>query len=103
MLVNARVRNVLADGLLVSFLTFFNGTVDGFHLSQVLLMLLRAFAFLRTCRGGASADQLRSKGCVNPASCWTRQVCCSGIQEAALMPLMLLQTFPSALPLARYP
>lgn len=35
MLVNARVRNVLADGLLVSFLTYFNGTVDCFHLSQV--------------------------------------------------------------------
>lgn len=32
---NARVRNVLPDGLLVSFLTYFNGTIDCFHLSQV--------------------------------------------------------------------
>jgi len=35
MLVNAKVRNVLSDGLLVSFLTFFNGTIDCFHLTQV--------------------------------------------------------------------
>ena len=40
MLVNAKVRNVLSDGLLVSFLTFFNGTIDCFHLSQVLALLL---------------------------------------------------------------
>ena len=39
MLVSAKVRNVLSDGLLVSFLTFFNGTIDCFHLSQVLLLL----------------------------------------------------------------
>lgn len=31
-LVTARVRNVLSDGLLVSFLTFFSGTIDPFHL-----------------------------------------------------------------------
>ncbi|MEW5309979.1 MAG: hypothetical protein WDW38_001817 [Sanguina aurantia] len=31
-LVNARVRKVLNDGLMVSFLTFFHGTVDHFHL-----------------------------------------------------------------------
>lgn len=42
MLVNARVRNVLSDGLLVSFLTYFNGTVDCFHLGQVLLTFLHA-------------------------------------------------------------
>ena len=34
-LVNARIRNVLADGLLVSFLTYFNGSIDRFHLSHV--------------------------------------------------------------------
>ena len=34
-LVNARIRNVLPDGLLVSFLTYFNGSIDRFHLSQV--------------------------------------------------------------------
>ena len=38
MLVNAKVRHVLSDGLLVSFLTFFNGTIDCFHLSQVLAL-----------------------------------------------------------------
>ena len=32
---NAKVRHVLSDGLLVSFLTFFNGTIDCFHLHQV--------------------------------------------------------------------
>jgi len=31
-LVNARVRRVQGDGLLVTFLTFFHGTVDPFHL-----------------------------------------------------------------------
>ena len=31
-LVAARVRSVLSDGLLVSFLTFFSGTIDPFHL-----------------------------------------------------------------------
>ncbi|BDA47226.1 probable protein RRP5 homolog [Coccomyxa sp. Obi] len=36
MLVNARVRSVLSDGLLVSFLTYFNGTIDCFHLGQEL-------------------------------------------------------------------
>ena len=35
MAVNARVRSVLGDGLVLSFLTFFNGTVDCFHLQQV--------------------------------------------------------------------
>ncbi len=31
---NARVKAVLSDGLLVSFLTYFSGTVDPFHLGQ---------------------------------------------------------------------
>lgn len=35
MLVNVKVRHVLSDGLLVSFLTFFNGTIDCFHMHQV--------------------------------------------------------------------
>ena len=34
-LVNARVRHVLSDGLLVSFLTFFTGTIDPFHLGPI--------------------------------------------------------------------
>ena len=34
-LLNVRVQAVLSDGLAVSFLTFFNGTLDIFHLSQV--------------------------------------------------------------------
>lgn len=34
MLVTAKVRAVLADGLLVTFLTFFNGTIDQFHLAE---------------------------------------------------------------------
>ncbi len=34
-LVNARVKAVLSDGLLVTFLTYFTGTVDPFHLGQV--------------------------------------------------------------------
>lgn len=34
-LVNARVKAVLSDGLQVSFLTYFTGTVDPFHLGQV--------------------------------------------------------------------
>jgi hypothetical protein len=33
-LVNARVKAVLSDGLQVSFLTYFTGTVDPFHLGQ---------------------------------------------------------------------
>ena len=36
MLVNVNVRNVLSDGLLVSFLTFFTGTIDPFHLDRPL-------------------------------------------------------------------
>ncbi len=36
MLVNVNVRNVLSDGLLVSFLTFFTGTIDPFHLDRAL-------------------------------------------------------------------
>lgn len=35
MLVNAKVRNILSDGLLVSFLTYFTGTIDPFHLIAV--------------------------------------------------------------------
>ena len=34
-LVNARVRHILRDGLQLSFLTYFSGTVDIFHLAQV--------------------------------------------------------------------
>lgn len=33
-LVNAKVGKILSDGIIVSFLTFFNGTVDPFHLGQ---------------------------------------------------------------------
>eukprot|EP00890_Picochlorum_soloecismus_P005949 jgi/Picsp_1/6355/NSC_03704-R1_protein rrp5 homolog len=33
-LVSAKVRNVLSDGILVSFLTFFVGTIDPFHLGK---------------------------------------------------------------------
>lgn len=35
-LVNAKIRNVLSDGLIASFLTFFTGTVDPFHLGKAL-------------------------------------------------------------------
>lgn len=34
-LVDAQVTNVVSDGLVLSFLTFFSGTVDQFHLPQV--------------------------------------------------------------------
>ena len=34
-LVNVRVRSVLSDGLIVSFLTYFTGTVDPFHVTLV--------------------------------------------------------------------
>ena len=34
-LVNAQVQSVLAGGLVLSFLTFFTGTVDQYHLAQV--------------------------------------------------------------------
>lgn len=34
-LVEAQVTNVVSDGLVLSFLTFFSGTVDQFHLPQV--------------------------------------------------------------------
>lgn len=50
MLVNAKVRHVLSDGLLVSFLTFFNGTIDCFHLHQVGPRLT-APRLLRWCVG----------------------------------------------------
>ncbi len=33
-LVNVKVQNILSDGLLVSFLTFFTGTIDPFHLDK---------------------------------------------------------------------
>jgi rRNA biogenesis protein RRP5 len=33
-LVAARVRSILSDGLLVSFLTFFSGTIDPFHIAS---------------------------------------------------------------------
>ncbi|GAX80532.1 hypothetical protein CEUSTIGMA_g7970.t1 [Chlamydomonas eustigma] len=35
-LINAKVKEVLSDGLMLSFLTFFHGTVDPFHLSDPL-------------------------------------------------------------------
>lgn len=35
-LVSAKVRSVLPDGLLLSFLTYFTGTVDRFHLDEDL-------------------------------------------------------------------
>eukprot|EP00873_Tetraselmis_striata_P003989 jgi/Tetstr1/424253/TSEL_014822.t1 len=35
-LVQARITNVLKDGLVVAFLTFFSGTIDKFHLTQQL-------------------------------------------------------------------
>lgn len=35
---NARVRRVLSDGLVVSFLMYFQGTVDAFHLREVELI-----------------------------------------------------------------
>ena len=31
---NARVKAVLSDGLLVTFLSYFTGTIDPFHLGQ---------------------------------------------------------------------
>ena len=34
-LVDAEVQHVVSDGLVLSFLTFFTGTVDHFHLAQV--------------------------------------------------------------------
>ena len=34
-LVDAQVTSVVSDGLTLSFLTFFSGTVDQFHLGQV--------------------------------------------------------------------
>ena len=37
---NVRVRHVLSDGLVVSFLMFFQGTVDLFHMREVYTHLL---------------------------------------------------------------
>ena len=37
MLVQARVRTCTTGGMLVSFLMFFQGAVDQFHLYQVIL------------------------------------------------------------------
>ena len=34
-LVAAKVEKVLSDGLILSFLSFFTGTVDHFHLAEV--------------------------------------------------------------------
>ena len=34
-LVNVKVGKILADGLVISFLTYFHGTIDLFHLSKV--------------------------------------------------------------------
>nr|GEX60019.1 rRNA biogenesis protein RRP5 [Tanacetum cinerariifolium] len=36
MMVNARVRSTLENGIMLSFLTFFTGTVDVFHLGKTL-------------------------------------------------------------------
>ena len=38
MLVTARVRSCTTGGMVVSFLTFFSGTVDVFHLQQASLL-----------------------------------------------------------------
>lgn len=35
-LVTVKVRSLLSDGLLVSFLTFFHGTIDHLHLGNAL-------------------------------------------------------------------
>ncbi|KAK9832620.1 hypothetical protein WJX81_004603 [Elliptochloris bilobata] len=62
MLVNAKVRHVLSDGLLVSFLTFFNGTIDCFHLHQSALAGDRQVAF-------SEGQKLRARTLfVDPAS-----------------------------------
>ena len=50
-LVNVRVRNVLSDGLLVSFLTFFSGTIDPFHIPPTT----------RREKHGASKENKRAK------------------------------------------
>jgi hypothetical protein len=46
-LVNARVKAVLSDGLQMSFLTYFTGTVDPFHLGQVRRSLLARSTIVR--------------------------------------------------------
>lgn len=54
-LVTARVRNVLSDGLLCSFLTYFSGTVDPFHLGTDLAADWRKLFRCRGAAGGAVA------------------------------------------------
>ena len=53
-LVNARIRDVLADGLLVSFLTYFNGSIDRFHLSHVSPACISMTSPSCTMGGGAT-------------------------------------------------
>jgi len=49
--VNAKVRHVLSDGLLVSFLTYFNGTVDPFHISMVSFRVPHLGNHTQSCSG----------------------------------------------------
>lgn len=42
---NIKIGKILADGLLVSFLTYFNGTVDLFHMSTVSFALFMCHHF----------------------------------------------------------
>lgn len=39
-LVSVRVKHLATDGLLVAFLSFFQGTIDAFHLREVCASLL---------------------------------------------------------------
>ena len=39
-LVNAKIVKILDDGLVLSFLTYFSGTVNSFHIPQVSIFLL---------------------------------------------------------------
>lgn len=39
-LVNIKVGKILTDGLVVSFLTYFHGTIDLFHISKVIFATL---------------------------------------------------------------
>lgn len=61
-LVNVRVKAVLSDGLLVSFLTYFTGTVDPFHLGQVAFAVRRhsSCAFQQSSHGRWSPSPITS-------------------------------------------
>jgi rRNA biogenesis protein RRP5 len=58
-LVTARVRSVLSDGLLVSFLTFFTGTIDPFHLGTPPSSALSA---KKKKKGRKGDDKVDKKG-----------------------------------------